>query len=89
MSDPTQPHDNLDLVPLAGSERPAAPGVQPAATPSRATRRSRPRSSSVARIPSISTRSPPAPSMPPRTSETTAPTPKTSPSSRRRWREPA
>lgn len=31
MSDPTEPLDHLDLVPLAGSERPPAPGLQPAA----------------------------------------------------------
>lgn len=33
MSESTEPLDHLELVPLAGSDRPAAPGVQPAATP--------------------------------------------------------
>ncbi|RKR72998.1 S53 family peptidase [Frondihabitans australicus] len=32
MTDSTGPLDHLELVPLAGSEKPAAPGVQPAAT---------------------------------------------------------
>jgi kumamolisin len=33
MTDATSPLDHLELVPLAGSEKPQAPGVQPAAAP--------------------------------------------------------